>query len=56
MVFFTILTDTAANANPIIDFFIVTFGGVGIGASYWFIYLISAQKVVFNDPYSKLQV
>ena len=49
MVFFTILTDTAANANPIIDFFIVTFGGVGIGASIGLFTLFLLKKV-FNDP------
>ena len=47
--FFTILTDTAANANPIIDFFIVTFGGVGIGASIGLFTLFLLKKV-FNDP------
>ena len=49
MVFFTILTDTAANANPIIDFFIVTFGGVGIGAAIGLFTLFLLKKV-FNDP------
>jgi len=49
MVFFTILTDTAANANPIIDFFIVTFGGVGIGVSIGLFTLFLLKKV-FNDP------
>ncbi len=49
MVFFTILTDTAANANPIIDFFIVTFGGVGIGAAIGMFTLFLLKKV-FNDP------
>ena len=49
MVFFTILTDTAANANPIIDFFIVTFGGIGIGAAIGLFTLFLLKKV-FNDP------
>ena len=49
MVFFTILTGTAIDSNPVIDFFIVTLGGVAIGAivGLFTLYII---KTVFNDP------
>ena len=49
MVFFTILTGTAVDSNPIIDFFIVTLGGVAIGAGIGLITLF-LFKTVFNDP------
>ena len=49
MVFFTILTGTAIDSNPVIDFLIVTLGGVAIGAiiGLFTLYII---KTVFNDP------
>ena len=49
MVFFTILTGTAIDSNPVVDFLIVTLGGVAIGATIGFftLYII---KTVFNDP------
>ena len=49
MVFFTILTGTAIDSNPVIDFFIVTLGGVAIGATVG-LFTLYIIKTVFNDP------
>ena len=49
MVFFTIITGTAIDNNPAIDFLIVTLGGVAIGAVIGLITLFLFRKV-FNDP------
>ena len=49
MVFFTILTGTAIDSNPVIDFFIVTLGGVAIGATIG-LFTLYIIKTVFNDP------
>ena len=49
MVFFTIITGTAIDNNPAIDFLIVTLGGVAIGAVIGLITLLLFRKV-FNDP------
>ena len=48
MVFFTILTGTAVDSNPFIDFFIVTLGGVAIGACIG-LFTLYLFKNVFND-------
>ena len=49
MVFFTILTGTAIDSNPVIDFLIVTLGGVAIGATIG-LFTLYIIKTVFNDP------
>ncbi len=52
MVFFTIITGTAIDENfshPILDFLIVTLGGVAIGAGIGYFTLFLLKKV-FNDP------
>jgi len=48
MVFFTIITGTALNTNPAIDFIIVTLGGVAIGGVIGLFTLFLLRKV-FND-------
>ena len=49
MVFFTIITGTAIDNNPAIDFLIVTLGGVAIGGVIGLLTLFLIKKV-FNDP------
>ena len=49
MVFFTIITGTAIDNNPLIDFIIVTLGGVAIGTVIGLVTLFLFKKV-FNDP------
>lgn len=52
MVFFTIITGTAIDDNfshPILDFLIVTLGGVAIGTGIGYFTLFLLKKV-FNDP------
>jgi NhaP-type Na+/H+ or K+/H+ antiporter len=49
MVFFTIITGTAIDNNPAIDFLIVTLGGVVIGGVIGLLTLFLLRKV-FNDP------
>ena len=49
MVFFTIITGTAIDSNPAIDFLIVTLGGVAIGGVIGLLTLFLIKKV-FNDP------
>ena len=52
MVFFSIITGTAIDDNfshPILDFLIVTLGGVAIGAGIGYFTLFLLKKV-FNDP------
>ena len=52
MVFFSIITGTAIDENfshPILDFLIVTLGGVAIGAGIGYFTLFLLKKV-FNDP------